>query len=757
MTEAAPVEIEGYVDSCEGGRLKGWAWRPARPADVVVIEALADGQVIASGPAYLHRPDVERARGGAVGFELLVDVAAGTSIEVRPQGGGTLVGAPIVCVSAAAMAEAPARLPDVVGVRGSLDEFGPLAIRGWAFSDEPGASALDLELFDGETAVATTTANRWRHDLENLRDGDGACEFVLPFPQGVLGGAVHRIDVRLAGGGHSIFERPVELAVPRAQAVAETKAAAATPGPRRLWGKPGRDLSIIVVFYNMRREAERTLHSLSRAYQQGVADLDYEVVCVDNGSKEPLDAAWIASFGPEFRLASTSQILPSPCFAMNEAAQGARGKRLAMMIDGAHVLTPGAIAEAMKAMDEAPGSIVALRQWFVDGDQRWLSAAGYSRKRENKLFEKISWPSDGYRLFEISSPMFESPNHWFDGLNESNCLFLDAALYKRIGGMDVGFSEPGAGFANLDLFRRAALASERPVIVLVGEASFHQFHGGTTTNVADATKDALIDSYHANYRKLRGEELKAIPPTSMYFRGTLRTDQALTARQHLLFPGGVGVTDQLRPVKQEEFFEEEAQAYARTIYAESGQHALTRWLGEPVDLAPADLTNIQEIMRLDRPRRIVVADDRAGLVGFIGSVRRELGLADCEIVHVRPRHGDSAPGEGVFRIEGPVMDAGVLDQIRQRIADAGPVMVLFEPAPGDWFPVEAMATYGDFVTPGGHLIVLRTALGQPWLGYAHNRRFGAAQQLVARGRFEFEPNWQKQIITLCPFGYLRRL
>ncbi len=76
--------------------------------------------------------------------------------------------------------------------------------------------------------------------------------------------------------------------------------------------------------------------------------------------------------------------------------------------------------------------------------------------------------------------------------------------------------------------------------------------------------------------------------------------------------------------------------------------------------------------------------------------------------------------------------------------------------PGDWFPIEAIAAFGNFVTPGGHLVVLRTALGQPWLGYAHNRRYGAVRQLVARGNFEFELEWQKQIITLCPFGYLRR-
>ena len=51
------------------------------------------------------------------------------------------------------------------------------------------------------------------------------------------------------------------------------------------------DLSVVVVFYNMRREADRTLHSLSRAYQQGIDDLDYEVIV----GRERLDRPTSAS------------------------------------------------------------------------------------------------------------------------------------------------------------------------------------------------------------------------------------------------------------------------------------------------------------------------------------------------------------------------------------------------------------------------------------------------------------------------------
>ena len=63
------------------------------------------------------------------------------------------------------------------------------------------------------------------------------------------------------------------------------------------------DLTVVVVFYNMRREAARTLHSLSRAYQEGIDDLDYEVIVVENGSDadQRLGEEFVRSFGPEFR------------------------------------------------------------------------------------------------------------------------------------------------------------------------------------------------------------------------------------------------------------------------------------------------------------------------------------------------------------------------------------------------------------------------------------------------------------------------
>ena len=84
---------------------------------------------------------------------------------------------------------------------------------------------------------------------------------------------------------------------------------------------------MVVVFYNMRREAARTLHALSRIYQQGVDDLDYEVIVVENGSApdQRLGDDFVRSFGAEFRYLDLGDDAdPSPTGALNRGHRASR-------------------------------------------------------------------------------------------------------------------------------------------------------------------------------------------------------------------------------------------------------------------------------------------------------------------------------------------------------------------------------------------------------------------------------------------------
>jgi len=61
-------------------------------------------------------------------------------------------------------------------------------------------------------------------------------------------------------------------------------------------------ISVVVVLYNIPREAPRTLYSLSAAYQQHIAAEEYEVIVVDNGSTPPFDPAVLDKLRGNFRL-----------------------------------------------------------------------------------------------------------------------------------------------------------------------------------------------------------------------------------------------------------------------------------------------------------------------------------------------------------------------------------------------------------------------------------------------------------------------
>ena len=130
------------------------------------------------------------------------------------------------------------------------------------------------------------------------------------------------------------------------------------------------------------------------------------------------------------------------------------------MIDGAHVLTPGVLRFGVLGLRAHEPAVVAVQQWYVGpGQQPDVVGNGYDLEYEDRLFEGIDWPTDGYRLFEIGH--FIGERDWFDYIWESNCVFVPRRLLEQVGGFDESFSVPGGGFANFDLFERVAAITGR--------------------------------------------------------------------------------------------------------------------------------------------------------------------------------------------------------------------------------------------------------------------------------------------------------
>ena len=264
-------------------------------------------------------------------------------------------------------------------------------------------------------------------------------------------------------------------------------------------------VSVVLVVYNIPREAPRTLYSLSASYQRHIDPDDYEVIVVDNGSTPPFDPKVIEDLCGNFRLIRMHPASPSPAQAVNRGILEAKGDVIGVMIDGARLVTPGLIHFARHGVGLYSRAVVATLGWYLGYDlQSWAIKAGYNQAREDALLESICWPEDGYRLFEIATMDESSFDGWLAPIGESNALFLRRELWDMLGGMDDRFSEPGGGLINIDLFRRAGDLPGAELVILLGEGAFHQVHGGTATNAAVEDFPALLARWTKRYEEIRG-------------------------------------------------------------------------------------------------------------------------------------------------------------------------------------------------------------------------------------------------------------
>lgn len=273
------------------------------------------------------------------------------------------------------------------------------------------------------------------------------------------------------------------------------------------------DVSLVVVVCNIPREAERTLYSLSAAYQRHLPADAYEVIVVDNGSTPPLDRAVIDRLSGNFRLIRIDHASPSPAKAINRGLALARGGVIGVMIDGARIVTPGLLHFALHGAKLAPRAVVVTLGWHLgfDANQRLAMDAGYDKPREDALLASIDWPSDGYRLFEIGALDGSSAQGWLSTVNESNGLFLPRRIWEELGGVEERFDAPGGGLLNLDTFRRAVETPDTQLVFLLGEGTFHQVHGGIATNADLQTFRARITQWCEQYETIRGRPWSPAP------------------------------------------------------------------------------------------------------------------------------------------------------------------------------------------------------------------------------------------------------
>ncbi|HLY90489.1 MAG TPA: glycosyltransferase, partial [Acetobacteraceae bacterium] len=265
-------------------------------------------------------------------------------------------------------------------------------------------------------------------------------------------------------------------------------------------------LSVIVVGYNMARELPRTIRSLSPALQRDIDEADYEILVVDNGSATPPTPDEVRSWSPNARLCAIENPTVSPVPAINAALDEARGALVGVFIDGARMASPRLLAGALEASHVHPRAVVGTLAFHLGPDVQLRSVhAGYDQAMEDRLLDEARWQEDPYRLFDISAFAGSSAAGWFVTPAETNALFLSAAHWRELGGYDPRFVTPGGGLANLDLWERLCADPSARVILLLGEATFHQVHGGIATN----SRGSPWELFHQEYISIRGRNFEA--------------------------------------------------------------------------------------------------------------------------------------------------------------------------------------------------------------------------------------------------------
>ena len=262
-------------------------------------------------------------------------------------------------------------------------------------------------------------------------------------------------------------------------------------------------LSIIVNFHNNVREATNTLHSLTRDYQHEALDIPYEVIALDHGSTKPLSKADVRAFGPGFHYRFVETRSVSPAAAINAACRDAAGDRLIVIIDGAHILTPGILRLVTQAFGQYASPFIATAMFHLGPKKQNLSVLeGYDQLVEDRLLDECGWKTNGYRLYEVAGAFADSSGGWYGQLFESGCFALRKADFLSLGGFEERFQSRGGGLVNLDMFQRALVRKDLEYVVLLGEGTFHQFHGGVATNVPANAHP--WKSFHDEYVNIRG-------------------------------------------------------------------------------------------------------------------------------------------------------------------------------------------------------------------------------------------------------------
>lgn len=195
---------QSYVDATTCTTISGWVWNKNDPNTPITIDVLNGTSLLTTMSANEFRGDLLSAGmgNGYHGFTYSTPIAIkdgqAHSIRVRVSPSGSdLSGSPksLSCPKPG----------------GNLDGVTCNLISGWAWDPTLPNSAINIDILDGSTVVATILANQYRGDLYGAGLGNGYHAFYYVPGSNLLNGVTHSIRARISATLIDLYPTPVPL------------------------------------------------------------------------------------------------------------------------------------------------------------------------------------------------------------------------------------------------------------------------------------------------------------------------------------------------------------------------------------------------------------------------------------------------------------------------------------------------------------------------------------------------------------------
>ena len=303
------------------------------------------------------------------------------------------------------------------------------------------------------------------------------------------------------------------------------------------------------------------------------------------------------------------------------------------------------------------------------------------------------------------------------------------------------------------------------MVTILGEGSFHQLHGGTTTNQADPfERRARIRSYVDHYAQVRGRPFMGPEKPIHYVGGFhLRVRQALPGpaddRERLRDRPRSRGERRARPRSRRCPMPDDLRDAFTNAYYRSLAWRETRWLGRPVPNAPTDLVAYQEILAEVRPDWVIeTGTQEGGRAWFLATLCDLLGHGEVISIaehrrgslpsHPRIRYVTAAPHKPEARL--------LVDEI---VGDQPHALVILGSRTRRERTRREFEAFAPLVPVGSYLVIEHTVLN----GFPVDASFGPGPHEALRrimnvhGGFFADTSRERHALTFNQGGFLRRI